>query len=50
MSNPDPAAGQPHYGVVGAEAVLHAAPMIPTLATYLQTDPMFLLNTDMWDM
>ena len=45
-----PAAGQPHYGVIGAESVLYAAPMIPTLATYLEKDPQFRLNTDMWDM
>ena len=45
-----PAYGSAHYGVVDITQVMYVVPMLPGLAEPLDsTDPLFRLNTDMWD-
>ena len=44
-----PAAGAPMHGVIGAEALLWAAPMFAGPASYADADPIFRLVTDMWN-
>jgi len=45
-----PKRGEPHYGVVEAWQVLwSAANMLPSITTYQSSNPLFRLNTDMWD-
>jgi len=47
-----PAAGDAHYGVIAAEAVLYRAPLIRLFrhGPSDPDDPTFFLNTDMWDL
>ena len=45
-----PAYGSAHYGVVDITHVMYVVPMLPSLAEPLDsTDPLFKLNTDMWE-
>ena len=45
-----PAYGTAHYGVVDITQIMYVAPMLPSLAEPLDsTDPLFKLNTDMWE-
>ena len=45
-----PRAGDQHFGVVAMDAVLYAVPMIPIFRfTPDAADPIFFLNSDMWD-
>ena len=45
-----PAYGVAHYGVVDITQVMYVVPMLPALAEPLDaTDPLFRLNTDMWE-
>ena len=45
------ARGDAHYGVVSVESVLYTAPMVRSASESVDAaDPVFLLNTDMWDM
>ena len=46
-----PAAGTPHYGVVGASQIVYRTPMVrAALSSCHDDDPTFFLNTDMWDL
>ena len=46
-----PSAGSPHYGVVNASHILYVVPMIRRFKSRAtDTDPVFFLNTDMWDL
>jgi len=52
--NGHPLAGSPHYGVVAAEAILYAAPLLVTPRNLVgwdrtQEDPIYHLVTDMWE-
>ena len=46
-----PTAGAAHYGVIATEHIMYVAPMIrlPSAAADA-ADPVFLLDTDMWDL
>ena len=46
-----PRAGEPHYGVVVASHLLYSVPMVRSAASMLDArDPVFFLDTDMWDL
>jgi hypothetical protein len=46
-----PRAGDAHYGVVEARHVLYAVPMVRSAREAADAaDPVFFLNTDMWDL
>ena len=41
----------PHYGVVDAAHLLYAVPMVRRVTEAVDaTDPVFFLDTDMWDL
>ena len=45
-----PAHGVAHYGVVDITQLMYVVPMLPALAEPLDAkDPLFRLNTDMWE-
>ena len=45
-----PACGAAHYGIVDITQVMYTAPMLSGVAEQLDaTDPLFRLNTDMWE-
>ena len=45
-----PKAGEPHYGVVTAETIMHVAPIVPAASEPLDSvDPLFVLASDMWE-
>lgn len=46
-----PRAGAAHYGVVDARHLLYAVPLVRSARDAADAaDPVFLLNTDMWDL
>ena len=47
--NGHPVAGSPHYGVVAAESVLYAAPLLVAPSGIGLDDPVYHLVTDMWE-